>query len=147
MPRAATVISFREETCLGETISDHFCSASRHVGTGLVPMYLLTICGLKLESLTQNVKIVLDTVSCALLRGGAVGLDTRLCGYDVECTRYDGVAVGVVVCELGWWLFEVSRLGGHPPLSLRSRAPFASRKGLEALRAAWIVLWMCCVIG
>ena len=35
----------------------------------------------------------------------------------------------VVVCDLGWWLFGVSRFGGHPPLSLRSRAPFALRKG------------------
>ena len=33
----------------------------------------------------------------------------------------------VVVCDLGWWLFGVSRFGGHPPrIPLRSmRAPFA----------------------
>lgn len=39
------------------------------------------------------------------------------------------VVVGLLVFDLGWWLFEVSRLGGHPLLSLCSRAPFALRKG------------------
>ena len=37
---------------------------------------------------------------------------------------------GVLVFVLGWFLDGFSRLGGHTPLSLRSRAPFALRKGL-----------------
>ena len=39
-----------------------------------------------------------------------------------------------MVCDLGWWWVEVSRLGGHPPLA-SLRAPFAPlrcAKGGEA---------------
>ena len=38
-----------------------------------------------------------------------------------------------MVCDLGWWLVEVSRLGGHPLRSLRSASPYASRRGRVSL--------------
>ena len=38
---------------------------------------------------------------------------------------------GVVVCVFGWWLFWVSRLGGHTPLA--ALAPLSLRERGKAL--------------
>ncbi len=61
--------------------------------------------------------------------GHVLGVEDGLVGGSEFGVGLVGVS-GVVVCDLGWWLFGFSRLGGHPPASrFVCRVPLRFAKG------------------
>ena len=45
----------------------------------------------------------------------------------------------MVVCVFGWWLFWVSRLGGHTPLAALALLSLRERgKATRPLRSTWV---------